>query len=320
MQNGPFTIRGSLPTFQGFTSPIVSDGTIYFSIDMNDGYFYAIDATSGKQIVTLKFDNHLLSAPAAMGTIAFFGTSGGNVYAYEVTTRTKKWTFSQKGAFFDSAEPVIEDGVLYLCGEGAGVFALEADTGALKWWSKAEKYLSGPAVQGDYVIVRSDIALIALDKKTGTKKWESKIGRNFSGPQILGEQIFVRHKEGEIRSYALAGGALRWKSKKAGGSETGLALFKDVAIYGEEYGNLVALDAQTGAEKWRFKTKKRCRTPSIADETVYARCDDHYLYALDPQTGALKWRSDTGGTGRTPTIANGVMYPLTVNGTLQAIR
>lgn len=93
-----------------------------------------------------------------------------------------------------------------------------------------------------------------------------------------------------------------------------------MVIYGEEYGNVIAIEAQTGVEKWRFKTKKTCRTPSIAGEILYARCDDHNLYALDPQTGALKWSFDSGASGGVPTIANGVMYVLTSNGTLQALR
>jgi outer membrane protein assembly factor BamB len=93
-----------------------------------------------------------------------------------------------------------------------------------------------------------------------------------------------------------------------------------VVIYGEEYGSVVALDAQTGAEKWRFKTKKTCRDPLIAGATVYARCDDEYLYALNPETGALKWSSNTKARGRTPTIANGALYFLSSDGTLQAIQ
>ena len=319
-QNGPFTIRGSIPTFQHFTTPIVSDGVIFFKVYMIDSYLFAVDAATGKQIVTLKFDKSALSTPAAAGTTVFFGTSTGRVYAYDVTTRKNVWAFEQKGAYFSDAEPVIVDGVIYLCGIESGVYALDAGTGALKWWFKFDKPLTGPAVQGEHVVVLSNKTLIALDRKTGTKKWEAEVGREFEGPSVLGEQIFVTHESGEIRAHALADGAFKWKAKIAGGAETALALFKDVVIYGEEYGSVVALDAQTGAEKWRFKTKKTCRDPLIAGATVYARCDDEYLYALDPETGALKWSSNTKARGRTPTIANGALYFLSSEGTLQAIQ
>jgi eukaryotic-like serine/threonine-protein kinase len=317
-QNGPFTIRGAFPTFHYFTSPVVAEGVLYFTIYQGDAYFYAVDTATGKQIVTLKFDSNDLSYPIAMGRTVFFGTDAGSVYAYDVTTQTKKW-MAQTGASFGRVEPVMEDGMIYICGSGA-VFALAADTGKLSWTYIAEKSLSGPAVQGDYVVVLSDKTLIAIDKKTGLKKWEISTGRDFFGPSILDDQIFVRHVDGEVRAYALRDGALRWKSKKEGGAETALALSNGAVIYGEEFGNLVALDARTGLEKWRFKTKQYCANPLVAGATVYSRCKDHFLYAVDAQTGALKWRFDTKGSGRTPVIANGVLYSLSSDGVLQALR
>lgn len=86
MQNGPFTMRGEFPTFQNLTGPILSDGTLFFTIYVDTGYFYAVDATTGKQLVTLKFDDTRLSSPVEMGQTAFFATRRGKVYAYDVTT------------------------------------------------------------------------------------------------------------------------------------------------------------------------------------------------------------------------------------------
>ena len=320
MQNGPLTIRGELPTFQSLTAPIVSDGTLLFTIYVDTGYFYAVDARTGKQLVTLKFDDTGLSSPVAIGQVAYFATRRGTVYAYDVRARKTEWTFEQKNASFAEAEPVVEDGIIYLCSYETGVFAIAANSGALKWQFKFDKPLDGPAVQGDYVVVLSNKSLIALDTKNGTKKWEVDIGREFADPSILGDQIFVRHVDGEVRAYALQDGALKWKSKKEGGARTALALYDGLVFYGEQYGNLVALDARTGLQKWRFTTKKHCSSPRVVGTRVYTRCQDHYLYALDPATGALVWKFDTKGSGSTPLIADGVLYALTSNGYLQAIQ
>lgn len=320
LKNGPFTLRGELPTFQSLTAPIVSDGVIFFTIYVDTGYFYAVDAGTGKQIVTLKFDDTGLSAPVAMGQTAFFATRRGKLYAYDVKTRSSKWTFEQKDASFAEAEPVVDDGVIYLCSYESGVFAIAANNGALKWQFKTDRPLAGPAVQGEHVVVLSNKALIALDTKSGTKKWEQDIGRDFYGPSILGDQIFVRHIDGEVRAYGLQDGALKWKSKIEGGARTPLALYDGSVFYGEQYGNLVALDARTGLEKWRFQTKKHCSGPRVAGATVYTSCDDHYLYALDAATGALKWKAGTKGSGPTPIMANGVGYSLSSDGHLQAIQ
>ena len=91
-----------------------------------------------------------------------------------------------------------------------------------------------------------------------------------------------------------------------------------VSIYqGDSY--FYAVDA-TGSEEWRFKTKKRCRNPLVAESTVYTRCDDHYLYALDAESGVLRWSIDTRAIGSTPMIAGGIMYSLSSDGVLQAFR
>ena len=317
---GPMTITGDLPTGHNYSLPLVSGRTIFFTAYVGDSYFYALDTATGERIVMLKFDDNRLSTLAAIGSIALFGTEKGSVIAYDASAKALKWSFEQKGVSFSAGHPVIAAGVVYICGEGKGVYALSAETGALLWQFQQDKYLSGIAVQGDNVVVLSDSTLIAIDRKTGTEKWHSSVGRDFYGPQILDGQIFVRHTAGEVRAYALQDGALRWKAKRNGGTASPFVLFKCSVIYGEELGNLVALDARTGAEKWRFKTKKHCGDPLVAGTTLYARCSDHFHYALDAETGTLKWSVDTKAAGPTPIVAAGVMYSLSADGLLQAFQ
>jgi outer membrane protein assembly factor BamB len=314
------TITGDLPTGHNYSLPLVSGATIFFTVYVGDSYFYVLDTATGNRIVMLKFDDNRLSTLAAIGSTAFFGTEKGSVIAYDASAKALKWSFEQKDVSFSSGHPVIADGVVYICGVRNGVYALSAETGALLWQYKHDKYLSGIAVQGDNVVVLSESSLIAIDRKTGTEKWHSSVGRDFYGPQILDDQIFVRHTAGEVRAYALQDVALRWKAKRNGGTVSPFVLYKGIVIYGEELGNLVALDARTGAEKWRFKTKKPCRDPLIAGTTLYARCSDHFHYALDPETGALKWSVATKAPGSTPIIADGVMYSLSSDGLLQAFQ
>lgn len=319
-QNGPFRLSGDFATGQYFTTPIISDGTLFVTAWVNNAYFFAIDAVTGKQLVTLQFERNEVSAPAVMGHLVFFGTQLGKLYAYDLKQRKPVWFYEQKGSSFAYTEPAIDDGVVYFCGSESGLFAFAADTGALKWTFKSDKPLYRPAIKGDDLVVVSLTGLIAFDKKTGTKKWEAKVGREYIGPAILGDQVFVSHVEGEIRAHALQDGALKWKSKKDGGARTAVAVHDGVVIYGEQYGNIVALDAATGVEKWRFKTKKPCGDPVIAGSTLYVSCKDQRLYALNPQTGESKWQFEQKKGYPTPTVANGIVYFLGNDGLLQAMQ
>lgn len=81
-------------------------------------------------------------------------------------------------------------------------------------------------------------------------------------------------------------------------------------VYAGFYKRLHALDAETGDEKWRFKTDGRVmQPPAIEDGTVYLGSRDGNLYALEAETGEEKWRFDTDGwVTSTAAIVNGTVY------------
>jgi outer membrane protein assembly factor BamB/predicted phosphodiesterase len=82
-------------------------------------------------------------------------------------------------------------------------------------------------------------------------------------------------------------------------------------------GGVVALDARTGAEQWRYLTGHSVRnTPAVADGVVVIPSNDGALHALDAATGALRWRHDLGdqvsenrsALTAAPVISGGVVY------------
>lgn len=79
-------------------------------------------------------------------------------------------------------------------------------------------------------------------------------------------------------------------------------------------GNFYALDALTGAEKWKFKTGASINsTPTVVNGVVYFASWDKKLYALDAATGAKKWESNTTTVKllqpfAAPIVINGMLY------------
>lgn len=69
----------------------------------------------------------------------------------------------------------------------------------------------------------------------------------------------------------------------------------DLVFVGCEHnGALLALDAQTGAERWRFYTGGAIRTqPAAGNERVLVGSDDGYMYCLSHE-GELKWKALVG--------------------------
>jgi outer membrane protein assembly factor BamB len=72
------------------------------------------------------------------------------------------------------------------------------------------------------------------------------------------------------------------------------AIVGKTLFLGCEYnGSLVALDTETGAEKWRFFAEGAVRfSPAAANGRLYFGADDGRLYCLDAADGKLLWRFD----------------------------
>ena len=83
-------------------------------------------------------------------------------------------------------------------------------------------------------------------------------------------------------------------------------------------GNLYALDASTGALRWKLQTGDVVHaSPAYANGVVYVGSWDTYLYAVEAQSGKEKWRFKSGddpyihnqvGFQSSPAVVGGVVY------------
>jgi outer membrane protein assembly factor BamB len=73
------------------------------------------------------------------------------------------------------------------------------------------------------------------------------------------------------------------------------AVSDGTVFFGSGDGNVYALDAASGALKWKFATGDVVHaSPAIANRTLYIGSWDTYFYAIDAATGKEKWRFKTG--------------------------
>lgn len=136
----------------------------------------------------------------------------------------------------NEATPIVHDGVLFVHGFGDKVSALDAATGDLLWHyahrlprDVAPSLKRGMSIYGERLYVpTSDMHVVALDVTTGEVTWDQEIVPN---PDSAARQ-------------RLTGGTLVARGKVMVGTtgRTG----------GGNY--IVALDADTGKEQWRFNT------------------------------------------------------------------
>ena len=93
-----------------------------------------------------------------------------------------------------------------------------------------------------------------------------------------------------------------------------------VVYIGNFSGSLVAVDATTGIEKWRFPTGIVHSSPAVSKNIVYVGCFNSNLCAIDTITGKEKWRFQVGdGITASPLLSNGIVFTTGKNGYLYAI-
>lgn len=101
------------------------------------------------------------------------------------------------------------------------------------------------------------------------------------------------------------GGAVRWQVTGAG-PVTGPALVfpaEGLAFFGDEGGDLTAVDLETGAERWRWKLAEGFRHPPLLSRgRLYAATKANSLYCFDAKRGGERWRAALPGRPAAPPL------------------
>ncbi len=149
--------------------------------------------------------------------------------------------FADIPSFTFALEPIVVDGVVYLSGTLSRIFALDAASGEMLWQfdpgvrldislgnSYGARFSRGVAVwEGRIYVGSGECTLIAIDAATATQLWESPICDPLQGVGA------------HIRSAPRVGGGM---------------VFAGYSGSTSARGSLVAFDAGTGEEVWRFWT------------------------------------------------------------------
>ena len=205
---------------------------------------------------------------------------GGTYASRAPTLASVKWRFRTKAKIFSS--PAVLDGIVYVGSGDFNVYAVRAADGALVWkFATKGPVNSSPAIWHGLVFIASlDGNVYGLDAASGTEKWRFKTGgeRRFTAPGIHG--IMPQNERMPdpfdvfLSSPAVSGGTV---------------------YVGSGDHNVYALDAATGALRWKFATGDVVHaSPAVANGVVYVGSWDRNLYALDARTGAVVWTYTTG--------------------------
>ncbi|TNE66946.1 MAG: pyrrolo-quinoline quinone [Alphaproteobacteria bacterium] len=139
---------------------------------------------------------------------------------------------------------------------------------------------------------------------TISQAWRTKIGegdekyqRIISGPVAADGRVYAVDVKGDVTAVSLADGKRLWHTEIDNPDERskvgfggGVAYHAGRVYVTSGYGILVALDASTGREVWRFKNLVPFRgAPTAVDGKVFALTHDNQMLALNAENGERLW-------------------------------
>jgi outer membrane protein assembly factor BamB len=214
-----------------------------------------------------------------------------------------KWKFKTDGAVIST--PAVIDGTAYFGSNDHFLYAVNTADGAQRWKFKTgSRVASSPAVsQGRVYFGSYDGNIYAVDAKSGEQRWKfaTEGERRFTGRHLHGNDPTGESMPDPFDFYL-----------------SSPTIVADTMYIGSGDGNVYALDAATGALRWKFHTGNVVHaSPAVANGILYIGSWDSYFYALDVKSGQERWRFKTGedhdianqvGIQSSATIADGIVY------------
>jgi len=299
-------------------SSAVFDGKVF--VGSEDGYVYALNATTGVRIEKSTKIGSIISSPAVAYDRVFVGSINGSIYALDETTLEIIWNCTTGGAI--SSSPAVADGKVYVGSWDNKVRCLNASTGASIWnKTTGGDVRSSPAVVDGKVYVGSDSGYVyKLQESNGYEIWRFRTADPVrSSPAVVDGKVFVGVDDGRVYALNATTGKYLWHFETGDAVVSSPAVADGMVFVGSNDTRVYALDGADGSQIWNFTTGGPVvSSPAVAFDKVFVGSGDNRIYALDvadPDGDGIispeevVWSFPTGGpVESSPAIVEGKVF------------
>jgi outer membrane protein assembly factor BamB len=213
-----------------------------------------------------------------------------------------KWESDMYGSFPNSSVSIYDD-LVFINDLSGRIFCYKFENG--KQVGKL-KYSSG-SVYSTPIPYRSEVIfpvaeekenlteLIIYDYNQGKELNDIEIpGRVLTQMIASGDDILFTTEIGSAYRYNSSGKKI-WKTNTRKSTRSSPAMINDSFIFGNDAGEIIALNAATGDSVYVQKISTSFfRGLTISGNVIYAGNDDGKIYALNVRDGEIIWQFDTG--------------------------
>ncbi len=207
------------------------------------------------------------------------------------------------------------NGTVYVGSFDNNLYALNADTGDVKWSYTAGAAIDNhPTVAGGTVYFgANDGSMYAVNAETGDEEWVFSTSGGYarSPPTIINGSAYFATSTGSVYSVNTSTGTEEWSFATNGQYIQSSPTVVDGAVYiGSDDHQLYRLNAETGTEEWSYTLGGEIESsPIVYNDSVYVGSLDSNVYAINAETGTEEWSYTTGDSVRSsPTVVNDSLY------------
>lgn len=297
--------------------PVIAGGRVFVpATDLGDGTsggVVALELATGAIAWRHPTQVQVRGGVAVSGGTVIAAQLDGVVLGLDATTGEERWRYDLGSDVIPEARtiaaaPAVDTGDAFV-GNQRALAAISARLGAAQWrvdpmpQGVDSESLASVAI-GDGVVVGAfnrALGIGAWDRITGSLLWRIDDGLGVAinaSPVIADHTVFIANGSTVVFAADVLTGRVRWHIQLEddgfdwGHASVGAPAYaKGVLLVPTLYRDLVALDATTGAERWRYRGK-----PSPIRTTHYRGGSTVGFEAQPLVTGDVVWQAGTDGT------------------------
>lgn len=292
-----------------FSSPIISDNTVYFG--GTDSLLHAVNIESGKEVWTFRTRGEIRSDVCIDGNTLYLNGGDGSIYKLDKTTGLTLWKFQTKGekkvdfADYFHSTPVLNDGILYFGSGDGNFYAVDSKKGKEIWKFKTENAVHTTAAisNGKVFFGSFDGYVYALDLQKGKLVWKFKtVGHNYfpkgdvqGSPTVFKNLVFIGARDYNFYALDQEKGFCHWNKAFARGWALNSSISDSVLYIGSaDERVLIATHPDSGTELWKIDMEFLVFGNNAYSETaLYVGTTNGRLHAISKFNGAIVWNFET---------------------------
>ena len=307
------------------SSPVISDGTLFFG---NDKGILTAVSSDGKIKWQYDAGSPIEAAPLVFVNKVIVGLNNGKLIAIDKVTGKLIWTYITANQISGSAN-------VWLSGSKAGIVVgsydyylhcIDPRTGKEIWKIETENYVNGtPSIQdGKIVFGGCDGMIRVVDPLTGNQKDTIDIGVYIAAsPALSGDMAYFGDYDGTIFGLNIRSKKMVWEipgNEQSGSILAVPAVGNNFVVIGNEDKYLYCYNASNGKLIWKYRTNGRIVGSAVVTQTkVLFTSMDGTVNILGLTDGKKIWSFNAGTpVSSSPAVTEGKFYILTEDGRVLA--